>query len=95
MRLTDRDHRPECHVIPFQRPQIQAEEVAATSIAAVIAVTVLHTAAESPEDRLLAILEQSGDVEVLDAEDALGDHEAGFAEILPAPVNDNAHLAAL
>ena len=52
MRLTDRDHRPECHVIPFNRPEIQSDEVAATSIAAVIAVTVLHTSSESPEDRL-------------------------------------------
>ena len=65
MRLTDRDQRPECHVIPFNRPEIQPEEVAATSIAAVIAVTVLHTSSESPEDRLLAILEQSGEVEIL------------------------------
>ena len=64
MRLTDRDQRPECHVIPFNRPEIQPEEVAATSIAAVIAVTVLHTSSESPEDRLLAILEQSGEVEI-------------------------------
>ena len=95
MRLTDRDHRPECHVIPFQRPHIPTEEVATTSIAAVIAVTVLHTATESPEDRLLAILEQSGDVEILDAEDALGDYETGYHELLPAPVNDNTHLAAL
>ena len=51
MRLTDRDHRPECHVIPFQPPQAQSEEVAATSIAAVIAVTVLHSSDESPEIR--------------------------------------------
>ena len=95
MRVTDRDHRPECHVIPFQRPEIQTEEVAATSIAAVIAVTVLHSATESPEDRLLAILEQSGDVEVLDAEDALGDYDPGFSELAPAPANDNKHLATL
>ena len=95
MQVTDRDHRPECHVIPFQRPEIQAEEVAATSIAAVIAVTVLHSATESPEDRLLTILEQSGDVEVLDAEDALGDYDPGFSELDPTPANDNKHLATL
>jgi len=95
MQVTDRDHRPECHVIPFQRPEIQAEEVAATSIAAVIAVTVLHSATESPEDRLLTILEQSGDVEVLDAEDALGDCDPGFSELDPTPANDNKHLATL
>ena len=95
MRLTDRDHRPECHVIPFNRPEIQPEEVAATSIAAVIAVTVLHTSSESPEDRLLEILEQSGDVEVLDADEALGAYETVDAELCMAPVNDNGQFAIL
>ena len=89
MRLTDRDQRPECHVIPFNRPEIQPEEVAATSIAAVIAVTVLHTSSESPEDRLLAILEQSGEVEILDADEALGAGESLSTELSMAPVNDN------
>ena len=95
MRLTDRDHRPECHVIPFNRPEIQPEEVAATSIAAVIAVTVLHTSSESPEDRLLEILEQSGEVEVLDADEAFGAFEPVDAEIYLAPVNDNGQFAVL
>ena len=39
MRVTDRDPRPECHVIPFHRPEAEHEAVEATSIAAVIAVT--------------------------------------------------------
>ena len=95
MRLTDRDHRPECHVIPFNRPEIQPEEVAATSIAAVIAVTVLHTSSESPEDRLLEILEQSGEVEVLDADEAFGAFEPVDAEIYLVPVNDNGQFAVL
>ena len=95
MRLTDRDHRPECHVIPFNRPEIQPEEVAATSIAAVIAVTVLHTSSESPEDRLLAILEQSGEVEVLDADEALGTCEHVDADAFLAPVNDNGHFTVI
>ena len=95
MRLTDRDHRPECDVIPFTRPEIQPEEVAATSIAAVIAVTVLHTSSESPEDRLLAILEQSGEVEILDADEAFGAYEASDAEAYMVPVNDNGQFAVL
>ena len=93
MRLTDRDHRPECHVIPFNRPQIQSDEVAATSIAAVIAVTVLHSSTESPEDRLLEILESSGEVEVLDADEALGDYDAAINEMTPSPANDNTLFA--
>jgi len=95
MRLTDRDHRPECHVIPFNRPEIQSDEVAATSIAAVIAVTVLHTSSESPEDRLLEILESSGEVEILDADEALGDYEATIGEMTPPPANDNTQFATL
>ncbi|MGB1176005.1 MAG: hypothetical protein ACPIFQ_04510 [Candidatus Puniceispirillaceae bacterium] len=95
MRVTDRDHRPECHVIPFNRPHTEPEVATTTSIAAVIAVTVLHTSSESPEDRLLAILEQSGEVEILDADEALGAYEAACAEGAAEPVNDNGVLTAL
>ena len=95
MRLTDRDHRPECDVIPFNRPQTQKAEVSTTSIAAVIAVTVLHSSSESPEDKLLAILEQSGEVEILDADEALGAYEDACAELGSDPVNDNAMLTAI
>jgi len=95
MRMTDRDHRPECHVIPFHRPQAQTDEIATTSIAAVIAVTVLHSSTESPEERLLDILERSGEVEVLDADDALGQYEASFGETALVPVNDNAQFTVL
>ncbi|MDA9931003.1 hypothetical protein N9E91_07135 [Alphaproteobacteria bacterium] len=95
MRLTDRNDRPECHVIPFQIPRTPAQEVAATSIAAVIAVTVLHSSTETPEDRLLDILESSGEVEVLDADDAMADLEASFDALMPQPVNDNTKMAVL
>jgi len=83
MRLTDREHRPECDVIPFHRPDTPSQEVAATSIAAVIA------ADESPEDRLLDILEQSGDVEVLDADEAMDELAASSAQLDRTPANDN------
>ena len=95
MRLTDRDNRPECHVIPFQIPQTHLEEVAATSIAAVIAVTVLHSSDESPEDRLLTILEQSGEVEVLDVEEALGDCKVYYDDQMTPPANDNTHMGVI
>ena len=95
MRVTDRDPRPECHVIPFHRPEAEHEAVEATSIAAVIAVTVLHSADESPEDRLLEILERSGDVEVLDAEDAMEELDPGFESSMALPANDNARLATI
>ena len=69
--------------------------MAATSIAAVIAVTVLHTSDETPEDRLLEILEQSGEVEVLDAEEALGDCEVYYEDQMTQPANDNTHMGVL
>ena len=95
MRVTDRDPRPECHVIPFHRPKTEHEAVEATSIAAVIAVTVLHSADESPEDRLLDILERSGEVEVLDAEDAMEELDPGFESTTALPANDNARLVTI
>ena len=95
MRLTDRDHRPECDVIPFNRPHTEPEVATTTSIAAVIAVTVLHSSTESPEERLLAILEQSGEVEIIDADDALGTYEAAYPDLVADPVNDNATLTAI
>jgi hypothetical protein len=95
MRLTDRDHRPECHVIPFNRPHTEPDVATTTSIAAVIAVTVLHSSTESPEDRLLAILEQSGEIEILDADEALGAYEAAYPELATDPINDNGMLTPL
>lgn len=92
MRLTDREHRPECDVIPFHRPDTPSQEVAATSIAAVIAVTILHSPNESPEDRLLDILEQSGDVEVLDADEAMDELAASSAQLDRTPANDNTFM---
>tara|TARA_B100001093_G_C26656427_1_gene939835 strand:- start:320 stop:607 length:288 start_codon:yes stop_codon:yes gene_type:complete len=89
MRVTDRDHRPECHVIPFHRPSKPPQEVTATSIAAVIALTILHSTDESPEDRLLDILEQSGDVEVLDADDAMEELDGCHVKPDWSPANDN------
>ena len=50
---------------------------------------------ESPEERLLTILEQSGEVEVLDAEEALGDCEVYFEEQASPPANDNTRMAVL
>jgi len=93
MRSTDRGPRAECCVIPFHRPTPPKEEVAATSIATVIAVTVLHPSSESPEDRLISILEQSGDVELLDATDALAEFDAKSDATPPIQaVNDNTKL---
>ena len=95
MRLTDRDSRPECHVIPFQRPALAEDDVTTTSIAAVIAVTILHDANTSPEDKLLELIEATGEVEILDADEALmGFHDVPGID-MPAPSNDNQTLSVI
>ena len=89
MRLTDRESRPECSVIPFHRPEQQKENLTTTSIAAVIAVTILHENHESPEDKLLEIIEASGEAEVLDAEDAVNELEFLDGTTMPKACNDH------
>ena len=89
MRLTDRDTRPECSIIPFHRPEEQPENLTTTSIAAVIAVTILHSDNVSPEERLLEIIEASGEADVLDADDAAAEFETFKDEIMPIATNDN------
>ena len=87
MRMTDRDAGQPCRVIPFERPSRREDQLTTSSIAAVIAVTVLHYEGESPETRLLEIIESSGEAEVLDVTDALDQ----FEEIShDQPMSDNA-----
>ena len=71
MRMTDRDAGQPCRVIPFERPSKREDQLTTSSIAAVIAVTVLHNEGQSPETRLLEIIESSGEAEVLEVTDAL------------------------
>ena len=94
MRMTDHDSRQDCRVIPFVRPVTSEDNVVTSSIAAVIAVTILHHEGESPEERLLEIIEASGEAEVLDIADVLEEFETlGNAPMpLDRPANDNQYL---
>ena len=97
MRMTDRDAGQPCRVIPFERPARTEEQLKTSSIAAVIAVTVLHYEGESPETRLLEIIDSSGEAEVLDVIDALDqfdeiDHTQPMAD---HAVNDNSQILLL
>ena len=91
MRMTDRDAGQPCRVIPFERPARREDQLTTSSIAAVIAVTVLHYEGESPETRLLEIIESSGDAEVLDVIDALDqfDEIDDDQSMAKQAVNDN------
>ena len=99
MRTSDHDMRLSGDVIPFQpkngQPtKKQAKKVVTTTIAALVAVTILHEETESPEDKLIDLIEASGDAEVMDSSDALdllGEVEADgmSAADIKTPSNDN------
>lgn len=97
MSMIDRDAGQPCQVIPFERPAGRKEELTISSIAAVVAVTVLHYENESPETRLLEIIESSGEVEVLDVLDTLKEfYEARQNDhVKNDAVNDNGPVAIL
>ena len=94
MSMTDRDAGQSCRVIPFERPARRENQLTTSSIAAVIAVTVLHYEGDSPETRLLEIIESSGEAEVLDVIDVLDQvEEIGHDQpIADRAVNDNSQM---
>ena len=91
MRMPDHDPRQDCRVIPFVRPVSSENVIQTSSIAAVIAVTILHREGESPEERLLDIIDASGEAEVLDVADVMEEHETLNIPPRPClkPDNDN------
>ena len=91
MRMTDHDSRQDCRVIPFVRPVTSEDTILTSSIAAVIAVTILHREGESPEERLLDIIDASGEAEVLDLADVIEEHDILSTPPRPVlrPDNDN------
>ncbi len=94
MRMTDCDTGQPCRVIPFEQPARREDRLTTSSIAAVIAVTVLHYEGESPETRLLEIIESSGEAEVLDVIDALDqfDEISHDQPLFNHAVNDNSQM---
>ena len=97
MRMTDRNAGQPCRVIPFERPARREEKLTTSSIAAVIAVTVLHYEGESPETRLIEIIDSSGEAEVLDVTGALDQlDEIGSAQHMAEhAANDNSQTVLL
>ena len=76
MQTTDHEMRLSGDIIPFQPRTAksgkgQQKKVVTTTIAALIAVTILHDETESPEDKLIDMIEASGEAEVMDSSDAL------------------------
>ena len=99
MQTTDHEIRLSGDIIPFQPKTVKSEKeqqkkIVTTTIAALIAVTILHDETESPEDKLIDMIEASGEAEVMggsDALDMLGElvqHQAQ-EDYINTPTNDN------
>lgn len=99
MQTTDHEMRLSGDIIPFQPRKLklekgQSKKVETTTIAALIAVTILHNDAESPEDKLINMIEASGEAEVVDSSDALDmlgelDFDHAQQAYTKTPTNDN------
>ena len=61
MLTPDQDLRLSGEVIPFQPRKTTESSMVTTTIAALVAVTILHDSSHSPEDKLFELIEQSGE----------------------------------
>ena len=92
MQTPDRNTIKISNIIPFSPRKANQKNVSVTTIAAIIAVSVLHSDDENPEDKLMALIEASGEVEILDALDATDDLEVSGQDLNRLwldPLNDN------
>ena len=92
MQNPDRDTIKISNIIPFSPRKANQKNFTVTTIATIIAVSVLHSDDENPEDKLMALIEASGEVEILDALDATDDIEVADQELNKIwlnPLNDN------
>ena len=93
MQPSDRDLPASGDIIPFPAETPKSKGLLTTTIAALVAVTVLHDESISAEDKLLELIESSGEAEVMDSSEALDLLDepvfVGEGKDLPKPVNDN------
>ena len=67
MQNPDRNTIKISNIIPFSPRKANQKNVSVTTIATIMAVSVLHSDDENPEDKLMELIESSGEVEILDA----------------------------
>ena len=94
MQPSDRDLTARGDIIPFPPRTPKSTGVATTTLAALVAVTVLHDEHISAEEKLLELIEASGEAQVMDSTEALDllDDPSFLGEgleALPKPFNDN------
>lgn len=82
-----------CVILPFHPKTLPTTKLQTTSLAALIAVTILHEPGVNAEDKLMEIIESSGEVEILDADETCADlylEQMSGGRDIPSAVNDNA-----
>jgi hypothetical protein len=89
-----------CVILPFNPKDMNRNKIQTTSLAALIAVTVMHDDQVSAEEKLMEIIERSGEVEILDADEAYADFGLEELDIEAEtsshhPANDNKALEAV
>ena len=92
MQNPDRNTIKISNIIPFSPRKANHKNVSVTTIAAIIAVSVLHSDDENPEDKLMALIESSCEIEIIDALDATDNIEVPDQELNRLwlnPLNDN------
>jgi len=93
MQPSDHDLYVNGHIIPFPKRKPKSKGVTTTTIAALLAVTVLHDETVSAEEKLLELIEGTGEAEVMDSAEALDLLEEpqliGDDVELATPANDN------
>ena len=73
MQNQDRNTSKIGKIIPFSPRNSGSQNISGSTIATIIAVTVLHSDDENPEDKLIELIESSGEIEILDTLDATDD----------------------
>ena len=93
MQPSDRDLPARGDIIPFPVDTSKSKGLLTTTIAALVAVTIVHDESVSAEDKLLELIESSGEAEVMDSQEAFDLLEEPVfvdgGQNLPEPVNDN------
>ena len=79
------------NVIPFAKREEMHDKPMVSSIMTVVAVSILHDADESPEAKLVEMIEGSGEAEIVEAIDAFDElfQTAQAPELQLTPQNDN------
>ena len=71
----DHDRMASGAIIPFQPRAIDKDTIEVSTIVALVAVTILHSPDEGPEDKLVEMIEQSGEAEIIEVMDAFDAHD--------------------